>query len=70
MTVAELIKVLRTFPKDLPVAYHLYSEAKLMEVTDLRLEVNQPARADGWVHYVWPGKPKLPEVTYLMFPGN
>ena len=70
MTVGELIELLKRFPADLPVAYALHSEHKLLEASEIAIENLQPARADGWVHDRWSGQPPLPTRPYLVFPGN
>lgn len=54
----------------MPVAYCLHSEAKLLELNNINIRNLQPARADGWTHSIWHNEPKLPEVEYVLFPGN
>mgnify|MGYP001604601929 CR=1 FL=1 len=67
MTVAELIQHLKTFPSDLRVAYHIYSEQALLEEKDVLLAAYTPARPDGWIENARPDKRTE---TYVMFPGN
>ena len=70
LTVAGLIELLKTFDGELPVAYELYSEYRMLDANDIRVRNLQPHRQDGWVHSVWHGKPELPTIEYLVFPGN
>jgi hypothetical protein len=67
MTVAELITYLQTQPRDLLVAYKLYSEQVLLEMTDITIETHCAPREDGWIQDKRPGKPTQ---MYLMLPGN
>lgn len=67
MTVKELIKLLQTFPSDLPVGYDLHSEQCMLEANNIRIEEHCEARPDGWIPSGRPDRPKRP---YLMFPGN
>lgn len=67
MTVKELIKLLQTFPSDLPVGYSQYSEYTMLEADDLHIEECCEERIDGWIARKRPDKPSRP---YLMFPGN
>jgi len=67
MTVKDLIKLLQTFPSDLPVAYSIYSEQCLLEAQDISVVEACEARADGWVQ---DKRPDMPSRPYLMFPGN
>ncbi len=69
MTVGELIKRLKSFPKDLPVAYSLHSEYTLMEPEDIHRGRLHPARVDGWVHS-YAREADAETVEYLLFPGN
>ena len=66
MTVAELIEFLKTQPQDLPVAYRLWSEQKLLEPG--RITTNQAClpRPDGWIQDF---RDDMPYQTYLMLPG-
>ena len=73
MTVRELRELLAEMPQDLPVAYHLHSEFKLMEPDDIAVRSLQKARPDGWVARNWrtrPEDPAIPLVPYVVFPGN
>jgi hypothetical protein len=58
---------LQTQQQDLQVAYRKYSEQKLLEVYEIRVEQHCKFRADGWIEYA-----RLDKGTqdYLMFPGN
>lgn len=67
MVVLELIEILKKFPADLPVAYAMYSEYRLLEERDLETLNLCLARADSWVACERPDKPSIP---YLVFPGN
>lgn len=67
MTVAELIKLLKKFPKDLPVAYALHSEFCLMDPEEIEVKEHCHPRPDGWIQRKRPDQPSTP---YLMFPGN
>lgn len=67
MTVGELIKVLKKFPKDLPVAYSRYSEQVLMEPDEITVETFCKPRPDGWIQNKRPDKETQ---DYLLFPGN
>lgn len=67
MTVAELINILKKFPKDLPVAYGLYSEQVLLQSDKVRVAELSKPRPDGWIHDARPDKPTQ---KYVLFPGN
>lgn len=67
MTVADLIKFLKNFPKDLPVAYKCYSEQCLLQSSDIKAMELCLHRPDGWVPSSRPDKQTQ---TYLVFPGN
>lgn len=67
MTVKELIKLLQTFPSDLPVGYSIYSEFCMLEAKDISIEEQCEARPDGWIPRRRPDQPSRP---YLLFPGN
>lgn len=67
MTVRELIKLLQTFPSELPVAYTCYSEQCMLDADDIRIEELCYVRNDGWIADKRPDKPSRP---YLVFPGN
>lgn len=67
MNVRELIKLLQTYPGDLPVAYKIYSEQCLLEPKDIGIEEHCEARPDGWVQY---RRRDMPSRPYLMLPGN
>jgi hypothetical protein len=67
MTVAELIKLLKTYPKDLPVAYRLHSEQCMLEAKDIEVKRLCEEREDGWVANKRPDKPTI---EYLVLPGN
>ena len=68
MTVAELIKFLQTQPQDLPVAYRLYSEQKLLETAEIKIDEFCKARPDDY--WVENKRPDKPSIKYLVFPGN
>lgn len=67
MTVSELIKLLRKFPKDLDVIYGLYSEQVMLNEEDIIVAEFCHPRADGWVQNKRPDKPSK---EYLRLPGN
>lgn len=67
VTVADLIKFLETQEQDLLVGYNLYSEYRLLDVEDIRVETCCEPRQDGWIHS---SRPDKEAVKYLMFPGN
>lgn len=67
MTVKELIDLLATYPKDLPVAYCCYSEQVLLEANEIELVDLCHPRPDGWVQNK---RPDMPTQQYLLFPGN
>lgn len=67
MTVKELIKLLQTYPSDLPVAYSIYSEQCLLEAKDILVAEACEPRPDGWVQRK---RGDMPSRPYLMFPGN
>lgn len=67
MLVSDLIRLLKTYPQDLPVAYSIYSENCLLEAEDISIEDLCEARPDGWVANKRPDKPTI---KYLLFPGN
>ena len=67
MTVAELITFLREQPQDMPVAYRMYSEQALLEITELEIAEFCLPRPDGWIQYKRPDKESQ---KYLLFPGN
>jgi hypothetical protein len=67
MTVGELITLLETFPKNMPVAYAIYSEHALLEKDDVKVKRLCKPRPDGWVHNIRSSKDTQ---EYLVFPGN
>lgn len=67
MTVKELMKLLKTHPQDMLVAYELYSEYNLMEKSDIKVRKLSSPRNDGWVPDFREDKPSQ---DYLVFPGN
>jgi len=67
MTVSELIEFLKTQPQDLDVAYCKYSDACLLEASDIYPVEMGITRPDGWVHNK---RPDQPSKLYLLFPGN
>ena len=67
MTVSELIEHLKIQPQDLPVAYSLFSEQKLLECDEIEIVVACVPRYDGWVEN---SRPDRPDQEYLLFPGN
>ena len=67
MTVAELIAFLQKQPQDLQVAFDLYSDQCLLNVSDIRIKELGLPRPDGWV----PSKRSdQPTQRYLVLPGN
>lgn len=72
MTVRELIEHLKQFDGELPVAYELYSEYKLLEAIEIEIIKLHPHRPDGWAHNFWSQRDKEnnERVPYLVFPGN
>ena len=67
MTVKELIKFLKTQPKDMRVAYRLHSEQCLLEEDDISVCEFTIPREDGWIQ----NKRRDKETeTFLLFPGN
>lgn len=67
MTVAELIKHLKTFPQELQVVYSCCSEQCLMKEDDIYIASLGLPRPDGWVANKRPDKDCM---EYLCFPGN
>lgn len=67
MNVGELIEFLKSKPRDMPVAYQIYSEQCTLEASDIHVEKLSEARPDGWVHNA---RPDQAQVEYLVFPGN
>lgn len=67
MTVEELIALLLTFPKNLPVAYRCWSEQVLLQPHEIREAEHCEPRPDGWIQNL---RPDMPSKTYLLFPGN
>jgi hypothetical protein len=63
MRINELIKLLETYPDDLQVVYHLWSEQKLLKESDINIEELCHPRQDDWV----PNKrPDRDTKTYLV----
>lgn len=67
MTVSELIEILKSYPKDLEVAYYKYSEQCLLEEKEISIEEFCLPRPDGWIENKRPDKPFK---EYLVLPGN
>lgn len=67
MTVAELIKVLESYPQEIRVAFRCYSESCLLEADDLEMQIEGVPRPDGWIQNK---RPDMETEAYLMFPGN
>lgn len=67
MTVGELIGLLATYQKDLPVAYRMCSEQVLLEAKDIEVVDLCHPRPDGWIQ---DKRPDMPTQQYLLFPGN
>jgi hypothetical protein len=57
MNVADLIKLLKTYPKDLPVIKNQWSEYLLLEESDVEIAEACEEREDGWIHRARPDKP-------------
>lgn len=73
MTIKQLKILLDQFDENLPIAYKLHSEYKLLESNELSVRNLHPARADGWVHDYFPKESeesKNLRISYLVFPGN
>lgn len=67
MTVAELIKFLKTQPKDLQVVYRCWSEQTLLNADEICVAELCEPRPDGWVQNK---RPDMPSKQYLILPGN
>lgn len=67
MTVKELIDLLATYQKDLPVAYCCCSEQVLLKADDIMVVDLCHPRPDGWIQNKRPDKQTQ---QYLLFPGN
>jgi hypothetical protein len=67
MTVKELIDLLATYQKDLPVAYCCCSEQCLLEAQDIKVVDLCHPRPDGWIQN---NRPDMPTQQYLLLPGN
>lgn len=70
VTVAQLIEHLRQFDPTLLVAYHIYSEQRLLKLEDVIVSTLQPPRADGWIPSLWGTGEGLDRQEYVLFPGN
>lgn len=71
VTVRDLMAHLRNFRPNLPVAYALHSEYKLLELNEIEPMRLQPPRADGWIHDNFYNRDSALRTTdYLVFPGN
>lgn len=67
MTVKELIDLLATYQKDLPVAYTCCSEQVMLKADEISVVDLCHPRPDGWIQN---GRPDMPTQQYLLFPGN
>lgn len=67
MKVHELKELLSSFPDDMDIAYKLYSEHCILEVTAIKILRLGETRPDGWVH---DSRPDKETIEYLVFPGN
>ncbi len=67
MTVAELIKLLKKYPKDIKVGYEIFSEQCLLDETDLKIKELCHPRPDGWIQ---DKRPDMETEQYLILPGN
>jgi hypothetical protein len=67
MQVKDLVEFLLTQPQDIQVAYSLYSEQCLLDLTHIEMIKACKPRKDGWIHHARPDKPLE---TYLLFTGN
>lgn len=65
ITVKDLIKLLKTYDKDLPVCYSLYSEQALLETKNIEVRALCHPRNDGWIQNARPDKPLI---NYLVLP--
>lgn len=67
MTVKELIKFLKKYPKDMKVAYKIFSEQCILEEDNIEVRELCSPRPDGWIqnHRV-----DMPTEEYLVLPGN
>ena len=67
MTVAELTEHLKTQPQNMLIAYDMFGEHYLMDISEIRvLEACEP-RPDG---LILDRRPDKPTRKYLCFPGN
>lgn len=66
-TVADLIKVLQTYPPSMLVAHDMFSERCLLPFDELRVVTACYPRPDGWIQNE---RPDMPQTQYLVFPGN
>ena len=67
MQIKDLVAFLLTQPQDIKVAFSLYSEQCLLDITHIKLVKACEPREDGWIQHARPDKPLE---TYLLFPGN
>lgn len=63
MNVADLIKILKTYPQDMVVVVPEYSERCILERSDIHLDEACPPRDDGWVQNK---RPDVESVVYLV----
>jgi len=67
MQVKDLVAFLLTQPQDIKVAFSLYSEQCLLDISKIELLEACEPRDDGWIQNKRPDKPSE---IYLLFPGN
>lgn len=66
-TVADLMGLLETLPKDMLLAQIMYSESCLLKISEIEVTELCAPRPDGWLQNKRPDKPSQ---KYLRFPGN
>jgi hypothetical protein len=67
INVSDLIDFLQGLDPKMPIAFALHSDLMVMTFNDIHIEKHCAARPDGWVQSK---RPDMPEVSYLIFPGN
>lgn len=66
MTVAELIAELQKYPKDMLVAFPMWSEQLLLDKDNINVKKLCKVREDGWIQNYRSDKP---HVDYLVLGG-
>jgi hypothetical protein len=67
INVSHLIDFLQGLDPKMPIALALHRGLRVMKFDDVNIEKHCAARPDGWVQSK---RPDMPEVSYLIFPGN